>query len=80
MNLKNVTKKELAKILGISRSLLYYQPKLKDKDWKLKQDIEKVLREFPSYGHKRIAIHLKINKKSPAGNEIIRYQTLPPKR
>lgn len=63
MNLKNVTKKELAKTLGISRSLLYYQPKLKDKDWKLKQDIEKVLREFPSYGHKRIAIHLKINKK-----------------
>jgi putative transposase len=63
LNLKNVTKKELAKALGISRSLLYYQPKLKNKDWRLKQDIENVLREFPSYGHKRIAIHLKINKK-----------------
>jgi putative transposase len=58
-----MNKKELAKILGVSRSLLYYQHKLKDKDWKLKQDIEKVLREFPSYGHKRIAPKLKVNKK-----------------
>jgi transposase InsO family protein len=29
----------------------------------LKQEIEKVLREFPSYGHKRIALKLKANKK-----------------
>jgi len=56
-------KTALAKTLGVSRSLLYYQPKLKEKDWKLKQEMEKVLREFPSYGHKRLAIHLKINKK-----------------
>jgi putative transposase len=63
LNLKNVTKKELAKTLGISRSLLYYKHKLKNKDWKLKQEIEKVLRESPGYGHKRIAIRLKINKK-----------------
>jgi transposase InsO family protein len=58
-----MNKKELAKVLGVSRSLLYYQPKLKEKDWKMKQEIEKVLREFPSYGHKRLAIHLKVNKK-----------------
>jgi len=58
-----MNKKELAGLLGVSRSLLYYRPKLKEKDWKLKQDIEKVLRDFPSYGHKRLAIHLKINKK-----------------
>lgn len=58
-----MNKKELAKALGISRSLLYYRHKLKEKDWKLKQDIEIILREFPSYGHKRLAIHLKINKK-----------------
>jgi len=56
-------KTALAKTLGVSRSLLYYRPKLKEKDWKLKQEMEKVLREFPSYGHKRLAIHLKINKK-----------------
>ena len=53
----------LARKLGISRSLLYYRPRLKEKDWKLKQDIEKTLRIFPSYGHKRLAIHLKVNKK-----------------
>jgi len=58
-----MNKQELAKALGVSRSLLYYRHKLKDKDWKLKQSIEKVLREFPSYGHKRLALHLKINKK-----------------
>ena len=58
-----MNKKELAGLLGISRSLLYYRPKLKEKDWRLKQDMEKVLRDFPSYGHKRLAIHLKINKK-----------------
>ena len=58
-----MNKQELAKVLGVSRSLLYYQHKQKNKDWKLKQDIEKVLRDFPSYGHKRIAPKLKANKK-----------------
>lgn len=48
---------------GIYRGLKYYKPKKPDKDWKLKCQIEEVLREHPSYGHRRIAIHLKINKK-----------------
>lgn len=60
---KTENKSILAKKLGVSRSLLYYRPRLKEKDWRLKQEIEKVLREFPSYGHRRLAIHLKINKK-----------------
>lgn len=58
-----MNKKELAEALGVSRSLLYYQHKQKDKDWKLKIEIEKVLRKKKSYGHKRIALELKINKK-----------------
>lgn len=58
-----MNKKELAKYLGVSRSLLYYQHKQKEKDWKLKQTIEKALHQFPSYGYKRLAIHLKVNKK-----------------
>lgn len=58
-----MNKKELAKVLGVSRSLLYYRHKQKEKDWKLKQDIENVLHDFPSYGHKRIAPELKANKK-----------------
>lgn len=43
--------------------MLYYHHKQPDKDWILKQQIETVLREHPSYGHKRLALHLKINKK-----------------
>ena len=43
--------------------MLYYRHKQPDKDWWLKQQIEIALREFPSYGHKRLAMHLKINKK-----------------
>ena len=61
--MESQNKTQLARSLGISRSLLYYQPKKPPKDWMLKQEIEKVLHDFPSYGHKRIAIHLKINKK-----------------
>lgn len=34
------------------------------KDWSLKCQIEEVLREHPSYGHKRLAIALKRNKKA----------------
>ena len=56
-------KSDLAKELGISRSLLYYKPKKPDKDWQLKCDIEKVLRDNQAYGHRRLADHLGINKK-----------------
>ncbi len=57
------SKKDLAEALGISRSLMYYEHKLPAKDWQLKCEIEKVMRKHPSYGHKRLAIHLAINKK-----------------
>ena len=56
-------KSALARELGVSRSSLYYHPKKPDKDWQLKCEIEKILRNFPAYGHRRLAIHLKINKK-----------------
>lgn len=60
---KVLSKKELAKQQGISRSSLYYQSRLEKKDWWLKNRIELVLQEHPSYGHKRIAPVLKANKK-----------------
>ena len=63
MNLKKENKSALAKALGVSRSLLYYHHKMQEKDWRLKQEIEKVLREFPSYGHRRLALKIKTNKK-----------------
>ena len=50
-------------VVGFSRTHQYYQPKQPEKDWQTKQLIEAALREHPSYGHKRLAIHLRINKK-----------------
>ena len=53
----------LAKSAGTSRRSLYYVPRQPTKDWHTKQMIEGALRDHPSYGHKRLAIHLGINKK-----------------
>jgi putative transposase len=53
----------LARELGISRGTLYYRPKKPDKDWQVKCTIEEALRENPGYGHKRLAIHLRMNRK-----------------
>lgn len=49
--------------MGMARSSLYYMHKQSGKDWQTKCLIEEALREFPSYGHKRLALHLNINKK-----------------
>lgn len=57
------SKAELAKEMGVSRQSLYYKPKMPEKDLKLKAEIEKVMAEHKSYGHKRIAIALNIGKK-----------------
>lgn len=58
-----ITKTALAKKLGISRQSLYYQPKRNALDEDLRQQIESVMSKNPDYGHKRIAIALKLNKK-----------------
>lgn len=63
MGSREGNKSALARELGVSRSSLYYKAKKPDKDWQLKCEIEKVLRDYPSYGHKRLAIHLRFNKK-----------------
>lgn len=52
-----------AREFGVSRGSVYYTPKKPDKDWELKCRIEAVLREHPSYGSRRIALHLKLNRK-----------------
>jgi putative transposase len=61
--ISKLTKKYLAKELGISLASLYYQPRQFNKDWQLKTGIEDALHLHPSYGHKRLALHLKVNKK-----------------
>jgi len=59
----SLTKTAFAKSLGISRSQVYYRYRLPERDWAIKQNIETVLREHPSYGHKRLAAHLGLNRK-----------------
>ena len=59
----DTTKALRARELGVSLRSLYYKPKKPDKDWALKCRIEETLREHPSYGHRRLAIHLQMNKK-----------------
>jgi putative transposase len=61
--MKSNNKKASCDDLSFSRRSLYYESKQDIKDWKTKQMIEEALRIHPSYGHKRLALHLKINKK-----------------
>lgn len=56
-------KSAMARKLGISRSSLYYQSKMKLRDALLREQILSVLAEHPSYGHKRLALVLQRNKK-----------------
>jgi len=60
---KNLSKTALAEKLGISRSSLYYRHKRPIIDAEVKTQIESVLTDHPAYGHKRIAMELKLNKK-----------------
>ena len=59
----NTPKVLRAKGIGVSRRSLYYKPTKPDKDWELKCKIEEVLREHPSYGSRRLAICLHLNRK-----------------
>ena len=49
--------------MGIARSSLYYKPKRESIDLEIKKKIKGVIKDHKSYGHKRIAIELKLNKK-----------------
>lgn len=60
---KKITKTGVAKKLGISRGMLYYQHKRPLIDEEVRRQIEAVLTEHKAYGHKRIAPELKLNKK-----------------
>lgn len=57
------SKTAFARSINISRTHPYYHHRQPEKDWRLKQQIEEVLHEHPSYGHKRLAVHLHLNKK-----------------
>ena len=56
-------KSKALEFLNIPRSTFYYDSILDGKDLELKEKIESVLDDNPSYGHKRIAAELKLGKK-----------------
>ena len=58
-----MSKTKIAQQLGVARSTLYYQSRLALKDEQLRQDILQILHLHPSYGYRRLAIHLGVNKK-----------------
>lgn len=58
-----VEHKRLHEIFEVSRSSLYYKSKKYEKDLNLKMSIEKVWNNHPSYGHKRLATALGLNRK-----------------
>lgn len=60
---KTVTKTQIARELGVSRQSLYYVKKRDLLDDEVKLQIESVLTHHGEYGHKRIALDLKLNKK-----------------
>lgn len=59
----NMTKKALAKELGISRASLYYKPKKPPCDEEEKTKIIAVMEQHPAYGHRRVAMALGMNHK-----------------
>lgn len=62
-NNPEVNKSELARRLEVSRSMFYYTHKRPAVDEEIKRQIESVMLTHKAYGHKRIALDLKLNKK-----------------
>ena len=60
---KKDNKTKLSKEMGVARSSLYYKPKREMIDLDIRKKIKEVIKEHKSYGHKRIALELKLNKK-----------------
>lgn len=63
MSKGTLSKTELARSLGVSRSSLYHVSKKEKRDWETKARIEEALRTHPAYGSRRLALHLGKNRK-----------------
>ncbi|MBD3281085.1 IS3 family transposase [Candidatus Dojkabacteria bacterium] len=72
-------KSQLARDLGVSRTSLYYQPRQPLKDESLYKEIVAVIDKNPTYGYRRVALALKINKKR-AQRVMRKYKLRPYKR
>lgn len=73
-NMEN--KSKTLEYLNIPHSSFYYRRILDQKDSILKEKIEKVLEKNPSYGHRRIAIELHMNRK-PVKRVMKKYDIRP---
>ncbi len=56
-----VSKSALARSLGLSRQALYYVPRRPARDRHLRERILRVLARHHAYGHRRIALALRVN-------------------
>lgn len=79
MTKKKVTKTQIARELEVSRQSLYYKSKQNPKDEDLREGIMQVLQANPSYGYRRVAIALGVNKKR-AHRVMQRFKIKPYKR
>ena len=61
---KYITVDELAYVLAVSKASLYYDSLLPEKDARLRDKVLEVINDNQTYGHKRVALELRINKKS----------------
>ncbi len=71
-------KSKALEYLNIARSSFYYKSLLQEKDEDLREKIDKVLDDNPSYGHRRIALELKLNKKQI--KRVMRKFSIKPRR
>lgn len=76
---KGAIKKIRAEALGVNRKNIYYYPLQQEKDERLKQAIEETHTKHPSYGHKRLGMHLHINHKR-IRRVMRKYGIKPPRR
>lgn len=60
---QSINKKLIAEAMNINRKNIYNKSKKDIKDMSVKTNIEKTFESHPSYGHRRLALELKINKK-----------------
>ena len=59
----STNRRAISQALGISHKHLTRRSKLDIKDEKLRDEINEALKHHPAYGHRRLALHFKINKK-----------------
>lgn len=73
-----ISKSRLAKELGVSRGMLYYQRKRPKKNEETRRLIELVMMRNPGYGHRRVAINLGLNHKK--AHRVMKLYGLKPAR